>query len=420
MKRTGVLVAAALMLSMPAGVAAQEAASIPQYELTREVRRAVEQARVAVSQNNFQAASAALAEAQGQAQTDGDRYVITVMQLDVANRTFNANAQMAAVNTLIASPLVSEAERAELYFHRGRLAYQAQDFEGARQALQTAVTSGSTNPRAYVALADIEAERGNHARALELFDRAVALRGADDGAVSEAWLRRAIDLAQRVGNLPRATQLTQTLLASYPTERNWRDALAFYRKVGGPDPQSALDSWRLQAAAGALAGEADYLAYAELANQLERPGEVQRVIQAGRDAAMLDGENDVLVSLMRGAERAAPAARDRLEAQTTAARSAATGAEAMTAADAQLAFGNYAEAAALYRTAIEKGGIDAELANLRLGEALALAGDAAGARTALAAVTGPRSAMAGFWRVYADNAPAPPAVAQAASPETAN
>jgi TolA-binding protein len=71
--------------------------------------------------------------------------------------------------------------------------------------------------------------------------------------------------------------------------------------------------------------------------------------------------------------------------------------------DAYYGAGNYAKAAEMYRQAAEKGG-DANVANLRLGEALAMAGDKAGATAALSKVGGSLSQIAKFWAVYANGA----------------
>jgi hypothetical protein len=47
-----------------------------------------------------------------------------------------------------------------------------------------------------------------------------------------------------------------------------------------------------------------------------------------------------------------------------------------------------------------KPGVDAGVANLHIGMALARAGDKAGATAALNAVTGPRADIAKFWLTY--------------------
>jgi hypothetical protein len=61
---------------------------------------------------------------------------------------------------------------------------------------------------------------------------------------------------------------------------------------------------------------------------------------------------------------------------------------------------DYAKAVELYRMSMGKTGVDANLANLHIGMALARAGDKAGATTALNSVTGPRADIAKFWLAY--------------------
>ena len=73
---------------------------------------------------------------------------------------------------------------------------------------------------------------------------------------------------------------------------------------------------------------------------------------------------------------------------------------ARAAADNFYAYGQYAEAATLYALALQKGGEDPNLVNLRLGAALAMAGRRPEAEAALRLVTGPRADLAGFWLTW--------------------
>jgi uncharacterized protein HemY len=73
---------------------------------------------------------------------------------------------------------------------------------------------------------------------------------------------------------------------------------------------------------------------------------------------------------------------------------------AMTAGNIYFSNGDYAKAAELYRAALGKSGADKDLANLRLGMALARAGDKAGATAALQAVGGARAGVAQYWLLY--------------------
>jgi len=78
----------------------------------------------------------------------------------------------------------------------------------------------------------------------------------------------------------------------------------------------------------------------------------------------------------------------------------ATGLAALSAADASFGQADYAKAAALYRAAILKGGIDTGSAGTRLGMALGLAGQRAEAETALQAVAGPSADLAQLWLTW--------------------
>jgi hypothetical protein len=72
----------------------------------------------------------------------------------------------------------------------------------------------------------------------------------------------------------------------------------------------------------------------------------------------------------------------------------------MTTAEAYYGYGDYAQSAELYRVALTKSGVDKDLANLRLGMALAGAGDKAGATAALNAAGGAQAAVARLWLAY--------------------
>lgn len=416
-KLNGLAIAGIIATAMPIGapVAAQDAAL--EYDLSSNIREAAQQAQAAIAQGNFPAASNFLNQASPAAQTDGDRYVLGTIQLDIANRTFNTAAQVIAINALLASPLISAAERSELYYHRARISYHAQNGDAARTDLQAAINAGTSNPQIYIALANLLDEGGDRAGALALVDRALDIHRTAGLPTSADWFRRAITIAQGLNDVGRISAYGQMMLAEHPTQRNWRDVLIQHRAAYAADPEAALDLWRLQEAAGALTGEFDYRDYARVANGRQLPAEIERLVRAGRANNMLDGGNSELATLDRGTTAAAQALRNALPGRAQAAASAATGANALSAADGYMSLGEYASAIPLYRTAIEKGSVDTELANIRLGMALARTGDTAGAVAALDQIMGPRASIARLWRIYASQQrPAPQPVVEAAAP----
>jgi hypothetical protein len=72
----------------------------------------------------------------------------------------------------------------------------------------------------------------------------------------------------------------------------------------------------------------------------------------------------------------------------------------MKIAEGYYGHGDYAKAADFYRLALQKGSVDANLANTRLGMSLAQAGRKAEAETAFRAVTGRRADLAGLWLLW--------------------
>ena len=71
-------------------------------------------------------------------------------------------------------------------------------------------------------------------------------------------------------------------------------------------------------------------------------------------------------------------------------------------ADAYLGYGQDSKAAPLYKLALQKGQVDNDTVNTRLGIALARQGQSAEAKQAFAAVTGPRADIAKYWMLWLD------------------
>jgi TolA-binding protein len=76
----------------------------------------------------------------------------------------------------------------------------------------------------------------------------------------------------------------------------------------------------------------------------------------------------------------------------------------MVTGEAYYGYGDYQKSAELFRAALGKQGVDKDLANLRLGMALARAGDKAGATAALNAAGGAQAEVAKLWLTYVSTA----------------
>jgi tetratricopeptide (TPR) repeat protein len=327
-----------------------------------------------------------------------------------------------AVDTLVDDGLASRDELPSLLQHQAGRAFAANDLARTDRLLARIVELDPNNVEALADYAQFRSRNNSRATAaadrtlaVQMFARAIAAGQASGRVAPESLHRRAlavaydstrppIGLAQLA---PQAILLGRALVAAYPSPINWRDALLAYRELAPADPALGLDIRRLTRAAQGLAGERDYLDFAQTLDSAGFPAEAKAALDEGVSRGILDAAKPLVAQTIAAIGRRAAADRlalPRLHAQGSA--PAATAAQARAAADAHFAAGQYAEAAALYQAALLKGGEDPNLVGSRLGAALALAGRRAEAEIALRAVTGPRADLAGFWLAWLARRPA--------------
>jgi hypothetical protein len=416
--RTGLI--AALLATAGLAVAAAPAAAqgAPRsLDLSREERSALAAVQAAYSSGDRAAQDSALAAARAAARGAPGRYAVAHYQLQIGRGRGDMAMQTQAVDALVESGLATPEELPGLLsFQTGR-ALAAGNSEQTDRLLARLVQLQPNNPAALVDYGQFTANQLPRARpaaaerirgnAIALFQRALAANEAAGRLSPEAWHLRALAVAYDgtrppVANMsfaPAAIALARALVAAYPSPANWRDAMLIYRELA-PDPALAVDIGRLMRASQALAGERDYVEVAEAFASANMVGEAKAVIDEGVSRNMVETARIPPRLAPRIAARAVAADRAALPGLRARAQAAAAGGPARAAADNHFAYGQYAEAAELYRLALQKGGEDANLVNSRLGAALALAGRRPEAEAALRAVTGPRADLAGFWLAW--------------------
>ena len=368
--------------------------------LAKDERAALSALETALTARNYPAAATALSGAQAAARGADARYYLAGLQLRLGRETNNTALQASAVEALLASGRVPTTEQGALYNTQGALS----TFAGNRQKAEAALTRAlelAPSAETALALAQIKIDLRKTPEALPLIERAIALRTATGQKAPEAWYLRGTNLATIANLGPQALKFSRELVAAYPSSRNWRDAILLYRDYSKPDQAGTLDAARLLRLSKGLAGERDYLEAAQSFDGANLPGEAQSVFQEGVSARMVDPAKASFKESITAATRRATAAKSKLGALRAAASAAsATGTAALDAGDQHLSFGDYTAAVDLYRAALQKGGIDANVGNTRLGIALALAGRRAEADAALRAVNGPRTDLAALWLVW--------------------
>ncbi|WP_076068553.1 hypothetical protein [Sphingomonas montana] len=393
----------AAILGQPA-IAAKKEAAPAGPKLSKEVREPLAAAQTAIRGGDATTGAAKLAEANAAAKTDEEKYFVAAVMIELGKIDNNPATQAAAVDALIASNRAPADQLPTLYLVSGQTAYRAANYAKAEQMLAKAIELKTTDTNAYALLVEAQAKQNKTPQALQTLQTAIDTQRAAGTKAPADWYGRGINLAY-TAKLPQQTAaLTQAWVKDYPTASNWRDSLVTYRELNPMDADGQLDLMRLQRTAGAMKGQGDYMEYV-LATYLRYPGEAKAVLDEGSRAGVINlskggnaAEINGIISPKVAADKAS------LGAAATAARGPkGTGKTALSTGDAYLGYGDWTNAAEMYKLAATKGGVDAGLVNTRLGMALAKAGQKDAARQAFGQITtGPRAGLAKYWLIWLD------------------
>ncbi len=397
----GVVLALGAVSASPAiaQTAPAAAAATPQPKISKQATKPILDLQTAVNANDVANIPARLAAANAAAQTPEDRFFISQLQMKAAFAAKDERAQAAAIQAQLASGGASPERVLDLRVALGNSQLKAKDYAGALSTLQPLAQLAPTNTDVMLLTAEALHGSGRTAEAVPLLQKVIATMKAQGKPASESIYRRAVALSSSK-KLPATNQLALDWVKAYPTPANWSDTIRLYMQGSGMSDADLIDVFRLQRAAGALKDENDYYRYAATAALRGLPGEAKAVLDESyaSNAALRTRPNfrDVytLSSSRIAADRASLPAGERQALAGTTARAA------MGTGDAYLGYGDHAKAATMYRAALGKSGVDTNLANLRLGVALARAGDKAGATTAFNAVSGPRAGIARLWLTW--------------------
>lgn len=381
------------IFAAPPGLAQEQ----QEITLTEAERNALQALKTALESKNYPAATSALQTAQQAARSAYSRYLASALQLRLGLETKNYGLQKTAIDAMIGSGAAPAAALPQLYKNQGALAMSAGKYEDAEAAFARWTQVAPNDPEAFLALSQAKTVRKKVPEAIPLIAQAIKVQQAANRPVPEAWYLRGLKHSFDAKLVPQSLDFSRGLVAAYPTPQNWRDVLLVRRDLGQLDPAATIDLLRLLRGTKALAGERDYYALAEALTGAGFGAEAKAVLDEGIAAKMVDASEGKTKELLASAKKSTTGSLASLESKAT---SAPTGEAAMTAADAYFGHGDYAKAAAMYRTALQKGSVDPNVANTRLGMALGLAGQKAEAETALRAVTGARADLASLWLLW--------------------
>lgn len=366
-------------------------------DISKEARKAIIELQTAVSAKDSANIPAKLAAAQAVAKTNDDKFVIAINQTKAATDAGDLAGMRAGIDALRASGGAQTLDLVGRYNNLGKRYYDAKQFDQAATTFEQTLTLDANNADALKMLASTRETQGRKGEAVGLMAKSIAAAKAAGAKPSENDYKYAARIAYD-SKSPAAAEITRAWLADYPNATNWRDGLRIYRDINALNGDAKIDVLRLARAANALVGESDYFAYV---NELVTRGYLNEA-KAVLDEAGAKKAIDVNKSAFKqfAPKLAKAPSRATVDAAAKAALAKSSGREAMDAGDTLYGLGAFAEAAPLFKAAAAKGGVDANLANLRLGMALARAGDKAGATAALNAVGGPQANTAKYWLIW--------------------
>lgn len=336
------------------------------------------------------------------AKSADEQVLVGEYQLQIAAFSDDQKGQQAALERILASGKANPASLGAYNYFAGAFAYQDKNYPKAIEYLAAAKQHG--NKDADAMLVDAYLQGGQVDQGLKMAREAIAARQASGQAMTDDLFTRPALALQKANRKPEMMEFVLGRVQYFPTAEYWGNAIDMVVQQS-PTVDAKLDLLRLKSTAGLMRDEYDYTTYSYLAAEEGLPAESLAAITEARAKAKL-GAAAVTELRDREAKQKARLATDTkasLSGSETAARSAANGRIAKSTGDAWLNHNEFAKAAAMYQLSLEKGGVDANLLNTRIGIALAKQGDKAGAKAAFAKVTGPRANIAKLWTIYLDS-----------------
>jgi hypothetical protein len=400
-------------VSAPAFAAKKEEkkSNAPKLNVSPDVIKALQAAQKASEAQDWAAAKAALAEADSKAQSNDDKYQIGAVKLNASIASKDSAMQSEALTQMLDSGLTPPEQAGQFNAVAADQALQAKNYDLAITRAKAAGQAGYKPDAVNVTLAQayfgkagtangsVEPQRSLNQQGLAALKAAADATKAAGGQVPAQWYQIGVSRAANA-KLPEVTEWATMAYSAAPSGENLRTLIRLFQQANpNITNRENLDVLRLMAVSGGLVVAQDYLEYAEMASKTGIYGEVKTAIDSGRSKGVLSASQGG--DLYQTAVPKIAGDKGSLGSAEADARKAANGKIAAATADAYLGYGDYAKAAAMFELAKQKGGVDADEINTRMGIAKALGGDNVSAKAAFQSVqAGSRKKIADLWLAY--------------------
>jgi hypothetical protein len=341
-------------------------------------------------------------------QTPHDKFVMGNLLVALGDKTNDVGLEKQGVRLILDSGEADASQVGLFHFYLGKWALDDKDFATARTELQAAAAAGYKEVDPEALIAETYFQGNQPAEGLTYLTNLIAKRKAAGVAIPDAWLGRGLAVAYNAKLAPQGNQYAEMLLANNASPENWLKAFTAVATLNQLDGQSELDLLRLMRLTGALKERYQYAEYVEDTSKFALPNETLSILKEGVDKGLIKTSDTLYTDANAASAKAADSDRKETPGVVPEARAAKDGRVAFGAGNAFYSFGDYANAEAMFKLAIDKGVSEKDLAVTRLGMAQVQQGKYAEGQATLAQVSGPRAPVAKMWMAYAASKGAPP------------
>jgi tetratricopeptide (TPR) repeat protein len=365
---------------------------------------------------DFASAKAMVPTIQAAIQNPTDKNTFGLALIALGEKVKDVNLQKQGIQLSLESGKADQAQVGLFHYFLGQWAYEAKNYDEARNQLQAAIQAGYTTGDPGAIIAETYFGQGQGAQGLQYLSDLIAKRTAAGQQIPDTWYRRGLKVAYDSKLAAQADDYAMMLVEHYPTPTNWQAALQVVNALGQFDADGQLNLFRLMKETGSLKEKHDYLAYVDAVDPRKMSTEALAVLDQGVKSGAISTSDT-------GYQQAKSIADTRVANEKSLAASVAADAPKSSdpkvplgAANLYFSTGAYDKAAEMYKLALDKGIADKGLAQTELGIAQVKSGQLDAAKATLQQVTGPRAPVARMWLAYIASKSAPPAPPAPPSP----
>ena len=336
-------------------------------------------------------------------ENDHDKFIMGNLLVSLGDKSKDISLQEQGIQLMLDSGETPSERVGMFHYYLGKWAMDAKNFAKARTEFQASAAAGYPEGDPEVILAETYFGEKNYAEGLRYLANLIDKRSAAGQEIPDAWLNRGLAVAYEAKLADQGNDYASRLLAQSPSNDNWLRAFTVVATLNKFDDQGQLDLLRLMMLTDALKERYQYQEYLNTTTKLGLPSEALSVLNYGVKTNAFAASDPLYTTTKSAIDPLI--ARDAKDIPNLAkdAQGAATGRNANGAGNAFYSLGRYAEAEAMFKLALEKGGVDNDMVRTRLGMAQIQQGKLAEGKATLEQVNGTRVPVADMWIAYADS-----------------